>query len=357
MSMRYLGPSMSFFSTAVSMLSLAALPLTQATCGTSDAPVVDVNEWYLLGVNYPWNHYGFDFGVNAWGHYGVSNPAEYAVVEADFAYLQSQGVHVVRWFVFGDGRAAPEFQSDGSVTGLDDVFYADFDAAIQLAERYDLYLMPSLMDFYWCDAPEEVSGVILGGHSDTITDATKRTSLLENAIIPLASRYAEEPRILAWEVMNEPEWCMDAHGAGWIGETVSAPVLQSFVADVVSALQANSAQAVTLGSAKVEWMSLYWSQLPLELFQFHDYSNPPFEPVYEDLGLAVPVMVGEFPTVDTTWTVPQYLDAIYNNGFQGALPWALNDQDFRGQAEGFAAWSSTHQAEVDITPPPALLRE
>src|SRR4051812_23900057 len=78
---------------------------------------------YLVGLNYPWLGYGHDFGATLWGHDGVSAPESQRTVEADFAYLQSQGVKVVRWFVFGDARAAPQFGPDGRATGLGDYFY------------------------------------------------------------------------------------------------------------------------------------------------------------------------------------------------------------------------------------------
>ena len=74
--------------------------------------------WYILGVNYPWLNYGHDFGATAWGHDGVSTDTSSKQVDSDFAYLKSQGVHVVRWFLFGDCRAAPEFDANGKVTRI-----------------------------------------------------------------------------------------------------------------------------------------------------------------------------------------------------------------------------------------------
>jgi hypothetical protein len=61
------------------------------------------NNWYILGVNYPWLNYGHDFGTTAWGHDGVSSSHSKKTVASDFAYLQNQGAHVVRWFLFTDG--------------------------------------------------------------------------------------------------------------------------------------------------------------------------------------------------------------------------------------------------------------
>src|SRR5437762_12433090 len=66
-------------------------------------------EFFLAGVNYPWHKCGHDFGSTRWGHEGVSSRKSYPEVEADFAYFEKHQVQVIRWFVFSDGRASPEF--------------------------------------------------------------------------------------------------------------------------------------------------------------------------------------------------------------------------------------------------------
>jgi hypothetical protein len=131
--------------------------------------------WYLLGVNYPWLHYGHDFGVTAWGHDGVSFSKSKGIVEADFAYLQSQGVHVVRWFLFGDGRGSPEFGADGAAVGFDEYFYPDLDATLDIAQKHSIYLILVLLDYQLAEKAEDVNGVQIGGRSQIITDPKKRT--------------------------------------------------------------------------------------------------------------------------------------------------------------------------------------
>ena len=86
--------------------------------------------WWLLGVNYPWLHYGHDFGQAAWPngswtYDGAASAASRQHIEQDFTYLKSKGVHVIRWFLFADGRSSPEFDADGNVTGFDEYFYDD----------------------------------------------------------------------------------------------------------------------------------------------------------------------------------------------------------------------------------------
>jgi hypothetical protein len=316
--------------------------------------------WWLLGVNYPWLNYGHDFGQavwpsGSWSHDGMSNSLSRQKVEQDFAYLKSRGVHVIRVFVFADGRASPEFNRQGYVTGLDGYIYNDMDTLLSLAFQYDLHVIVVLLDFHWLDHPQLVGGVQLGGHTDVITDTTKRQSFLDNALMPFLDRYGDECRIIAWEVMNEPEWTMSGvPGGGNVGLTVSIADMQSFVHDVVSYTHQYASQKVTVGSAQGQWL-LYWQGLDLDFYQFHYYdgmgNQPPFTP-YADLGLDKPAILGEFPTALTAISVTQYLSTTWDNGYAGALAWSLNAgdsvSDFQGVGDEFGNWSQAHSSDVDI---------
>ena len=61
--------------------------------------------------------------------------------------MQAHGVHVVRWWLFGDGRGAPEFDSNHMVTGFDATFFDHMDQALQIAARHNIYIVWSLWDF------------------------------------------------------------------------------------------------------------------------------------------------------------------------------------------------------------------
>ncbi len=57
-----------------------------------------------------------------------------AAVDAE--RLTASGVSVLRWFIFGDGRASPEFDADTFVTGLDQQFQNDFDTLIAALHKF-----------------------------------------------------------------------------------------------------------------------------------------------------------------------------------------------------------------------------
>ena len=313
--------------------------------------------WYLLGVNYPWLHYGHDFGATAWGHDGASIEPSRRQIDADFAYLKSQGVHIVRWFLFGDCRAAPEFDDNGKVTGFDEFFYDDLDAALGVAEKHNIYLILVLLDFHLADKAKEVSGVQLGGRSKMIADPAIRESFLDNALRPILEKYKKNRNIIAWEVMNEPEGAMTIPGGKWVEESVSAAEMQSFVKDVVGYIHKYSSQHATLGSASRRWLR-YWTNSELDFYQYHYYDkmeqHSPLDYPYAKLNLDKPCIVGEFGTKNTKRAIAQYLNTIWKNGYAGALAWSYragDDQsDFKGVAGEFAAWSVAHQTELGIAP-------
>src|SRR3989339_347965 len=164
-----------------------------------------IMDGFALGINYPWLNCGWDFGDTAWGHRGISTPASRAIVAADFVRMRASGAKVVRWFVMADGSASPEFDSRGMVTGFDKFFYADMDAALEIAKANDIKLVLVLFDFKLLDDAKVINGVQTGGRANLVKDPAAMRSLFDNALIPLFERYGNHPAILALEVMNEPE--------------------------------------------------------------------------------------------------------------------------------------------------------
>src|SRR5215467_8809015 len=66
---------------------------------------------FWAGLNYPWKT-GQDFGTGGWGHSGVSDATTNQEIDVDFANMAAQGVRVIKWRVFSDGRYSPEFDKD-----------------------------------------------------------------------------------------------------------------------------------------------------------------------------------------------------------------------------------------------------
>jgi hypothetical protein len=195
------------------------------------------------------------------------------------------------------------------------------------------------------------SGVQLFGHAETITDPGKRQSLLENALQPLLERYGDHPRII-WDVINEPEGAMIVEGGNWVGGAVPATTMQEFVNQVVDLIHAEATQPVTVGSAS-RGMLEYWTASYLDFYQFHYYdhmeSRFPIDVPASVLGLDKPVIVGEFPTLNSRYTMVEYLNMIWENGYVGAFPWSYRAGDSVSQFDGitYCEWARAHFSDQE----------
>lgn len=355
---------------AAALLSLAVLSAwLGSTPGRAYGPLVawQGGDWFLLGANYPWLNYGHDFGCNAWGCDGVSTGGAY---DANFADMNSQGVHVARWFVFADLRAGITFAPDGTPTGVQQQVYDDLDAALAIASAHNVYLNLVLFDFYMLKPAQVVSGVQLFGRSDLMTDPAKRTALLDNVVTPVLTRYKNQPYVLAWEVMNEPEWVISdlPEPDPQTPSPMTMAQFWDFTARVSGRVRTLTNAYVTMGSASLKWHRVWTNAfadahgLPrpnLTLYQTHYYAwmdgwqwvnHPdlgttkfsPLEQAYAALGLDHPMVVAEFEA--PSGQAASLLDTIAANGYAGAWPWAYPNVDWTG----FSSWEAAHAADVRI---------
>jgi len=275
---------------------------------------------------------------------------EKAEVEVDFSLIRQALCEyrnpVVRVFVLADGRASPDFESDGTVIGLDTDFFRDFDLLVETARQNAILLMPVLLDFHWCDIASVVSGVQQGGHADIIRDPTKRQAFVDRVLKPFLARYATHPAIYAIDVINEPEWAMREVPKDWqIGDPVSVAEMQEFVRLCVQEIHQSSTHKVTVGSARARWLP-YWRNLGLDVYQFHWYDkfakdgeNFPWPPCGE-LQLDKPCIIGEVATKSTGYSPQEYLRAAMSGGYAGLLFWSYRARD------EFSAWPQNLSATL-----------
>jgi len=281
---------------------------------------------FCLGVNYPWNRYAQDFGVNPAGHHGISLPENRFKLAVEFARIRDCGAKVVRWFLFADGRGG--FVSEEGIPRRPDEFlFADVDAALDLARQSGLQLCFSLMDYLWLQ--EHSNKVPLHNNERVMQFAAGREAFLHRVLLPMFREFRKHPALFAWEIANEPEWA--------IREFHRAPTARMHYADfrayateIAAAVREFAEVPVTLGSARLDWVRA-WTELELDFYQAHYYPSPGTDCSAEFAKLCgavrsldKPLWLGELPARDgraTGYCLEASLNHCQDEGLLGAAVW------------------------------------
>jgi sugar phosphate isomerase/epimerase len=283
---------------------------------------------FVIGANLPWIDYGADIGSNAWHPDGGlgARPESLARLDRTLAALAADGVRVVRVFLLCDARSGVRFDAAGWPLGLDETAWADLDALFTSARDHGIGLMPVLFDFHLCSDARIVNGVQLGGRARLVADPAARGALLERVVAPIAERYGSDDAVAAWDVMNEPEWCLKRRRRPRARVTFDA--MQRFLAGAVESVRRRARQPVTVGCAGT-WRLDLVRPLGLDFYEVHWYERfgrAALERPVADLDLGHhAVILGEFP--GRTASVADVLDAAKRAGYEGALLWSVLADD------------------------------
>lgn len=263
--------------------------------------------WNLHGVNMAWYNWACDFGCGANG--GVSSTR--GTLAPRFAQLDNANVRNVRWWMFEGNAWQVERDASGMPTRVNPAVYADIDAALALADHYDLYYTFVIFNF-----PGDIP-------ASWLNDPAQRQQLAD-VLAPMFARYSGNPRVLSWEVFNEPEWDM------W-NNKVSTPNTQALVRAVIDAVHANSTAYATVGSAEIDGLP-FWTGMGLDYYQAHwyDYMQPgnwcarcrDYSDVRQQYNLDAPLVIGEFYAGPDTDALQRWED-FYSRGYAGAWAWSL----------------------------------
>ena len=252
---------------------------------------------FIKGVNLPWINYGTDMNGGFSG-----NPA------ALYTQFEKWKGSCVRIFLFCDLRSGINFDASGNPRSFNSSVYNDMNALLAAAKAFNIKLIPVLFDYMIADGK---SGTYLGEHPDLITDGSKRQVLL-TLFNDFFSTFAGDSSIYAWDIINEPEYA----------SAVSISDAQSFVSDFVNLIHSKSPEAlVTVGSARRDWLLQYWTNVGLDIYQYHYYdkheSITPISSPISVLGLNKPVIAGELEPTSVT----SKLTNLKSGGYAGGLFW------------------------------------
>ncbi len=296
---------------------------------------IEGKEVFVNGINLPWRFFGKDFGGVGREQYDTN------YYNRTFADFQEYGVNAVRIWLHCDGRYSPSFDREGAVIGLPRTFIADFVDFTRRAERYGLMVLPVLWTFEMVDRARS---------RDLLTDQNKRQSYIDQALIPLLEATASQCNILAWEIINEPEWAMDIPYGGTTENPVGLRTMQQFVAAQAHAIHTYSGHRVTVGSAGLRFINdmyfrtkNYWhdthlqadgescSGAYLDFYSVHYYRwiiEPlsPFKQSVWKFELDKPVLVSEFG-MQKRQKPSESLQTLFDHDYAGAMPWSVNARD------------------------------
>jgi hypothetical protein len=294
---------------------------------------------FVLGANLPWQMYGCDFGANAWqpaGGFGSGDRA--AQLDAVLGPLRERGLRLLRWFVLCDGRSGLELEAGGEVAGLDRFFFRDFEAALGLASRHGIALVPVLLDFLWCKRGRAVDGVGIHGRRALVATEARREALIERVVRPILRRYATEPVIAAWDVFNEPEWATLGVGSANPSASLPPTSMRRLLEGLLDIVHAEARQPATVGLAGLDG-ALIVDGLPVDVLQLHWYDRmcaSLYDPVVW-VAAGRPVLLGEFPTAHTARGPAETISRARALGYCGALGWSVLATDEFSSLEALAS--------------------
>ncbi len=304
---------------------------------------------FALGINYAWRDFATDFGgLEAWSLGGISgNPDIY---NSDLSNMKANGASVIRWWMFPDFRGdGVLLDEEGVPTGISEGAIADIQLALELAQRNDLYLVPTIFSFDNF-RPDRMEGtdVDVVGISDLVSSQDGRAALIDHVVTPIAQAVADSPyasRVLGWDVINEPEWAIAPAGHDPASEDftpndeltpVSLEDMKAFINGSLSALGTITPHALrSVGWAAAKWAWAFEDVTDIEFNQPHIYSwvnaywpytTPPDELGYPDR----PVVMGEFYLLDGPFdsadpSFETVMNSWYESGYAGAWPWQYFD--------------------------------
>lgn len=293
---------------------------------------------FLVGVNLPWFDYGGDFGANAWRPQGgLASPDRLSRAREGLKRVADTGATAVRWFLLCDGRAGLAFDGRGAPNGVDDRFFPDLDCAIDLLGQTNLSAMFVLFDFLWFARRRVEGGVQLGGRSRIVADDTERQRLLDTVVAPILDRYGRERAILAWDILNEPEWAITR--LPFAPRGIRHQSMLDFIREAARLIHERTVHFATVGTARPATLPLL-NGLGLDFYQVHWYDKPSCN---FDLAGPVarfethcPLLLGEFPTRGASASPVALMETARRAGYAGAFAWSAYADDEASDPDALA---------------------
>ena len=273
--------------------------------------------------------------------------------------------------------------------GLDEQFFADLDAGLEIARDANIQVNLVLFDHHWffrgVNQPlaDAVTGDILDarlpeGRTRVLLSEHGRSALFDRVLEPLVLRYCAggaradlAAQIFAFEFLNEPDFVIDEWERD-LSPRARRPLPFELLSHVISSfsdlVHAHSTALVTVGGARLHnlWA---WDDdaLGLDVLQLHSYPDAAhpardadvFGMPAASLGVKRRVILGEFPgnameqhpagASPAEHTLEDYLEFALAGGYMGAWPWSFSGTDAYGRlpTDALRRFGERHPALVN----------
>lgn len=250
------------------------------------------------------------------------------------------------------------FQAEATTNGTRD--WAAFDHTLAVARAAGERVIPVLAN-QWGDCEDQPAGVYktddwyASGYKTVVRSGTVP---YRDWVKEVATRYRNDPTILAWELMNEPENKV-SYPDGACGSADTLRAWASDVSGLIKSVDANHLVSLGIigsgqcGARGTEYQVLH-SLSTIDLCSYHDYDQPTsplpgdqwnglLTRISQCASLGKPLYIGEsgIKTADVGTLVTRATDfsqkvvAEFGAGAVGFLLWAWDDAAHGGSSAGY----------------------
>ena len=319
-------------------------------------------EPFIHGVNYPWStdgqtiFYGLDFGATCGDRTSASRHGA----------TQSRAISMT-WPVLASSSRAGSYSATaaressyddrGLPAGLDERFFADLDAGLEIARDADIRIDLVLFDHHWLfrgirdTLADPVTGDLLEarlpeGRAWILSSQEGHDALFEHVITPLIRRYSDgggradlRDQIFAFEFMNEPDFVVDEwerDRSPRVARALPFAALAAAIARLSDLVHNHSPAIVTLGGARADNLWAWDADaLGLDVIELHAYPDTlhpgdvdVFSTPARALDVRREVILGEFRA---SAPLDECLEKALAGGYIGAWPWSFSGTDKYGR--------------------------
>lgn len=291
--------------------------------------MVDGKELWVNGANTPWqnwNDFNGNMDVDFW--------------ESNFAQLKEDKINCTRIWVNCNGMGTVQLKTTGEIKSINEAHWTDLDKLFEIAEKYQIYVMPTLLSFDHFKEPN--SGC--DRWRLLVTNKEYADSFAEQYAAEFAKRYKDCEYILGVDIMNEPDWVHENQECGQL----SWDDLSYFFGKCAAAIHENSDMLVTVGLGIIKYNSdsfdgnkisdAYLQELTgdekayVDFYSTHYYIwerqwyGFPFDKTPVEFGLddTKPALIGETSNddeKDSGMSLADKYKSSYDNGWCGVMAW------------------------------------